>query len=292
MKLPATLLALLALLAAADGAFAQTPVPPPPGGVGVAPPTARRVPPPPRRVEDGVPWQALKPTERQALAPLEREWPTIDANRKQKWLALAGRFPALPPSERARISERMAEWARLTPAERSEARTRFQEAKQMPAPDRSARWEAYQQLPSDAKRQFMERGSSAAARRAEPPPRPAPGTRTGKAFPEGAQTKANVVPSPPFAASPRQIAPSVLQAAPGATTRLITRPAAPPAHQQSGMPKIAVTPEFVNRTTLQPRRGPQAAAVSPPPPRAGVVLPPPSLPRQPAPVPPAPNQPR
>ena len=29
------------------------------------------------------------------------------------------------------------------------------------------------------------------------------------------------------------------------------------------MPKIAATPEFVNRSTLLPKRGPQAAAVTP-----------------------------
>ena len=37
----------------------------------------------------------------------------------------------------------------------------------------------------------------------------------------------------------------------------------PPAHQPAGMPKIAATPEFVNRSTLLPKRGPQAAAVAP-----------------------------
>jgi len=35
---------------------------------------------------------------------------------------------------------------------------------------------------------------------------------------------------------------------------------APPAHQQTGLPKIAATPEFVDRTTLLPQRGAQGAA--------------------------------
>ena len=63
--------------------------------------------------------------------------------------------------------------------------------------------------------------------------------------------------------APRQVAPALIQAAPGATTTPITRRPTPPAHQQSGMPKIAATPEFVNRSTLLPKRGPQAAAVTP-----------------------------
>jgi len=54
---------------------------------------------------------------------------------------------------------------------------------------------------------------------------------------------------------------AVVQAAPGATTTLVTRQPAPPAHQQAGMPKIAATPGFVDRNTLLPQRGTQSAGV-------------------------------
>jgi hypothetical protein len=54
-----------------------------------------------------------------------------------------------------------------------------------------------------------------------------------------------------------------VQAGPGATTTLVTRRPTPPAHQQTGLPKIAATPEFVNKSTLLPQRGPQGAAVRP-----------------------------
>ena len=46
----------------------------------------------------------------------------------------------------------------------------------------------------------------------------------------------------------------------GATTTLITKRPTPPSHQQTGLPKIAATPEFVNKATLLPQRGPQGAA--------------------------------
>ena len=59
---------------------------------------------------------------------------------------------------------------------------------------------------------------------------------------------------------PTAVAPTVVQAAPGATTTLVTRQASPPVHQQTGMPKIAATPGFVDRSTLLPKRGPQGAA--------------------------------
>ncbi|HEY6355869.1 MAG TPA: hypothetical protein VIY30_15385, partial [Burkholderiaceae bacterium] len=63
------------------------------------------------------------------------------------------------------------------------------------------------------------------------------------------------------AAPVKPVAPTVVQAAPGATTTLVTRQPAPPAHQQAGMPKIAATPGFVDRNTLLPQRGAQSAGV-------------------------------
>jgi hypothetical protein len=207
--------------------------------------------------EEGVRWASLTAAQREALAPLERDWPGIDAPRKQKWLALAARFKTLAPEERARITARMAEWAKLTPAERGQARMAFEEARQLPAPDRSARWEAYQALPVEQRQQFAARAASAASgTRESPGVKPAAKTRDSK------EAKFNVVPNPALTQPPKQVAPTLVQAAPGATTTLITRRPVPPPHQQTGMPKIAATPEFVNRSTLLPKRGPQAAAVA------------------------------
>lgn len=237
------ILACAALAAYAAFAVAQAPRP-----AGAAPAAAPR--------EDGVRWQALTPAQREALAPLERDWPGIDAPRKQKWIALAGRFKTLSPEERARINERMVEWAKLTPAERGQARLRFEEARQLPVPDRSERWRAYQALPPEQRQQLAARAASAASAPREAASKPAKVGRDSK------EAKFNVVPNPALSQAPRPVAPTMIQAAPGATTTVITRRPAPPAHQQSGMPKIATTPEFVNRSTLLPRRGPQAAAVT------------------------------
>jgi hypothetical protein len=238
------LLSCAALLACAAHAVAQLPRP-----ATAAPAPAR---------EDGVRWQALTPAQREALAPLERDWSAIDGQRKQKWIALAARFKTLNPEERARITERMVEWAKLTPAERGQARLRFEEARQLPVPDRSERWRAYQALPPEQRQQLAARAASAASAPREAASRPARPPRDSK------EAKFNVVPNPALAQPPRPVAPTIVQAAPGATTTAITRRPAPPAHQQSGMPKIATTPEFVNRSTLLPRRGPQAAAVTSP----------------------------
>jgi hypothetical protein len=210
--------------------------------------------------EEGVRWHSLSPAQREALAPLERDWPTIDAPRKQKWLVLAARFKTLPPEERVRINARMSEWARLTPAERGQARLRFEEARQVPATDRSARWHEYQALPPEQRAQFAARAAHAAS---------TPGS-SGEALRvprtavrDSKEAKSNIVPNPALSQAPRQVAPTLVQASPGATTTSITRRPTPPPHQQTGMPKIAATPEFVQRSTLLPKRGPQAAAVVP-----------------------------
>jgi len=58
------------------------------------------------------------------------------------------------------------------------------------------------------------------------------------------------------------VAPTIVQAKPGATTTLMTRRAEPPAHQKPGQPKIAAKPDQVNSQTLLPQRGPQATAAA------------------------------
>jgi len=202
--------------------------------------------------EQGVRWRDLKPAQQSVLRPLEREWSSIGAAHKQKWIELSGNFDKRSPAERDRIQERMTEWARLSPQERSQARLHFQEANQLTPQDRKARWDAYQALPPEKKQQFAER--------AAPPANPAAAKSIVPPRNDASQAKSNIVPNPAYAAPPKVIAPSVVQAQPGATTTLITKRPTPPSHQQAGLPKIAATPEFVNKATLLPRRGPQGAA--------------------------------
>ncbi|MEP7295774.1 MAG: DUF3106 domain-containing protein [Burkholderiales bacterium] len=201
--------------------------------------------------EQGVRWRDLKPGQQAVLKPLEREWPKIGTLHKEKWLELSGDFAKRSPDEQARIQARMTEWARLTPQQRSQARLNFQEAKQLPATDRKARWDAYQALPPEKKQQLAARGTAPAASQAAARPSAQRGD---------AQAKSNVVPDPTNAASRKVIAPTVVQARPGATTTPITKRPMPPTHQQTGLPKIAATPGFVDKSTLLPQRGPQGAA--------------------------------
>ena len=203
----------------------------------------------------GPSWAALSVQQRQVLAPLQRDWLQLDAARKAKWLEVANRFPSMPEAERQRVQERMADWARMTPAERGRARLNFQEAKQLSPEERQQRWEAYQALPDERRKALAERA------------KPVESTRKPG---DGAPPLAGAVPKKP-AEAPRAaasgplvkpVAPTIVQAKPGATTTLMTHPAAPPAHQHPGQPKIAAKPDQVNRTTLLPRSGPQATAAA------------------------------
>jgi hypothetical protein len=199
--------------------------------------------------QGGPAWQQLSPQQRTALAPLEREWGSIDEPRKRKWLDIADRLPKMSPDERERVQNRMSAWSQLSPDERGRARQRYQEAREVSPQERQQRWEAYQSLPPERRRELAQ---GARARR-----------EGGEPIGSETQRKSNIVTNPSYAAPAKAVAPTMLQARPGATTTLMSRPPVPPAHQQTGLPKIAATPGFVDRSTLLPQRGPQGAAASP-----------------------------
>lgn len=199
--------------------------------------------------ESGPAWSRLSAQQRAALAPLEHDWSGIDGPRKQKWLDIAARFDRMSPDERGRVQQRMSDWVRLSPRQRNEARQNYQGAKALSAEERQLRWQAYKDLPEDQKRGL--------ATQAKGPQRPGGTAKAGA-------PKVNTVPNPLLEArQAKPVAPSVVQARPGATTRLLTAKPAPPMHQQPGLPKVAATPEFVDSTTLLPQRGPQGAATAP-----------------------------
>lgn len=217
--------------------------------------------------EQGPRFSDLPPEQRLALKPLEKQWAGINAEGKQKWIRIAGQFAGLSPDERTRIQTRMSEWSRLSPAERGKVRMQFQEATKAAPQNRQAQWEAYQALSAEQKRQLAARAASmptnASARPSAATQRSELISKPGK---DAALTKSNIVPNPNLAPQPRWVAPTVTQAQPGATTNLISKRMTPPVHQQTGMPKIAATPGFVDASTLLPRRGAQGAA-------AGAVAP-------------------
>jgi hypothetical protein len=223
----------IASVAAAPASLAQT--------RGVASPAVR--------VETaGPPWAALTSEQQTALAPLKRDWNSIDANRKEKWLELASRFAAMPETERQRVQERMTEWANLSPEERGRARLRYQEARSLKPQDRRERWDAYQTLPPEQRRALASRAQSTA---------PSGGARN-----DGSAAVAGRGPGaapPQDKAAVKAVAPAVVQAKPGASTTLISN--APPAGKPGPEPpKSVAAPGQVDRQTLLPQVGTPASA--------------------------------
>jgi hypothetical protein len=193
-------------------------------------------------------WASLSPAQQGALQPLQRDWASIDAPRKQKWLELASRFPSMPEAERQRVQQRMADWARMTPAERGQARLQFQESRQFSPEDRQARWEAYKALPDDERRALAQKAKPAVKA-------PVPETHASGVVDKHAPSHPQGLP----AAKP--VAPTLVQAKPGASTSLMTAKPAAPAASRPGLPKLAGNDGLVNPRTLLPQRGPQGAAV-------------------------------
>lgn len=232
-------LGLLALLALAPLAKAQQTAPRPMPTVAA---------------EQGPKWSTLTAAQRVALGPLQAEWPSIDTSRKQKWLEVVTRFPSMTADERERVQVRMGEWARMSPAERGRARQQFQETRQLSPQDRQARWDAYQALPPSERNALV-------AKSAAEPEKPARPVSPKAATPVDAP-KRNLVTVAPWPAPNKPVAPTVVQATPGATTTLMSKAATPPPHHQPGLPKIAATKGFVDPATLLPTRGPQGAAIA------------------------------
>ena len=202
-----------------------------------------------------VKWSQLSPAQRSVLTPLERDWASISPARQQKWAEVANRFPAMPADERSRVQQRIAEWSGLSPQERASTRLNFQEARQISPDERRQQWETYRALPADERRALAE----SATRQ-----RPASAASATPRRPDtDARAKSSVVRAP-AAAAPQPVGPMVVRRGTGATTNLVSKPAAPPLHQQAGLPKVAATPGFVDSATLLPKRGAQGAAARAP----------------------------
>lgn len=190
-------------------------------------------------------WASLSASQKEALAPLSKEWDQLDGARKGKWLEIAARYPTLPPEHQQRLRERMVEWTRMSPVERQRARIGYQHANELRVPEQETRlrekWDAYQALPPEKRQRLVERAAekaSAAGRDASPAP---------------SRAKAPIQRTPLTATT----GPTIVQALPGATTVLMTQRAEPPlpgASAAPGRPIRSPREAKLDPDTLLPRR--------------------------------------
>ena len=191
-------------------------------------------------------WASLSASQKEALAPLSKEWDQLDGARKGKWLEIAARYQTLPAEHQQRLRERMAEWTRMSPSDRQRARIGYQHASELRAPEQETKmrekWDAYQALPPEKRQRLVERAA------------------------EKASAAGRDVPAPPRAKAPIQRAPltastgpTIVQALPGATTVLMTQRAEPPlpgASAAPGRPIRSPREAKLDPDTLLPRRDP------------------------------------
>ena len=105
-------------------------------------------------LESAPTWADLSLAQKKALLPLENLWPTLEVNRKRKWLAVAQNFVNMNEASQALAQERMREWAALSPLQRTQARLNFAQTKQLSGDEKLAKWEAYQALSEDEKQKL------------------------------------------------------------------------------------------------------------------------------------------
>lgn len=218
---------------------------------------------------NGPDWQSLTPHQRTVLQPLAARWAELDDGTRDKWVSVANRFDRLSPVDQRRVQDRMTQWSKLTPKERGEARMRFQQWRQLSPQDRQRKWEAYQALSPEARKDLQRQ----ARRKAKPVflpdnavgPREARQVFTSKRNVAQGSTprKSNMVPSPTAGAGlpPTVVDPVTVKAGPGATTTFVTQTPAPPLYQHTGLPKIAASQDFVDPVTMLPQRGLQSAGM-------------------------------
>ena len=115
-------------------------------------------------------WSELNAAQQQALAPLAGEWDSLDAFRKNKWLAIGNRYATMKPEEQQRMQERMRDWIKLTPEQRRMARENYSRAQKLKPDQKSAQWEQYQQLPEEEKKKLAADAAAKKKVTALPPP--------------------------------------------------------------------------------------------------------------------------
>jgi hypothetical protein len=95
-------------------------------------------------------WAELTAGEQQVLAPLRSDWDWLEPERRQKWVAIAKRYPRMTAQEQERVQRRMQAWAKLTPEQRRQARENYKQLAKRPRDTQHKalreQWAEYQAL--------------------------------------------------------------------------------------------------------------------------------------------------
>lgn len=110
-------------------------------------------------------WSDLPHQKQEILAPLAKEWHTLETWRRQKWLEIAERYPQMSAEEQQRIKGRMNAWVKLTPEERKAAREKYRTVQQATPEQKEAlkkMWSEYESLPDEEKARLKQSAGKSA----------------------------------------------------------------------------------------------------------------------------------
>lgn len=103
-------------------------------------------------------WTELSPVERDILKPLAPSWNALTPRHKSKWRQMAKSYRSLTIEEQGKMQGRMQDWVALTPQQRTQARLNFattnELSKELTPEEKKAKWQAYQALSEEEKREL------------------------------------------------------------------------------------------------------------------------------------------
>ena len=104
-------------------------------------------------------WAELTAEQQQVLAPLKADWDSLEPDRRQKWIAIAKRYPRMKAVEQERVQRRMQTWATLSPEQRRQARENYKHLAKTPREQRDKKlreaWAEYQALPPSERQSLV-----------------------------------------------------------------------------------------------------------------------------------------
>lgn len=99
-------------------------------------------------------WRELSPQQQEILRPFERDWDSLEPERRERWVVIAQKYPTLGKAQQQRIQTRMQHWASLSPQQRAEAKEIFKQIQHLPRDKRREvlqKWLEYEQFPPELK---------------------------------------------------------------------------------------------------------------------------------------------
>ena len=104
-------------------------------------------------------WKELTAVQQHILAPLASDWDKLKPTTRKKWLEISGRYASMTPAEQERLQARMRGWVTLTPEQRRIARENYARANKLDTEQRALRWQQYQQLSEEQKKELAEQAT-------------------------------------------------------------------------------------------------------------------------------------